>query len=96
MIKLANKFTCIGLESLQNFEIIFVKFITALLIPSTELLWELFLISHFQGVFLYRHYTFFCEKLGPEHSTKSFLLQHEILSISVLKFCSLISYFLNA
>ena len=34
----------------------------------------------------YFEYTFFYKKLGSGHSTKSFLISHEILSILVLKF----------
>ena len=33
----------------------------------------------------YKQYTFFYKKLGSGHSTKSFLIQQEILSILVLK-----------
>ena len=39
---------------------------------------------------------FFYKKLGSGHSTKSFFIQFEILSILVLKVSLLVSYFLNA
>ena len=48
-----------------------------------------------KNVMKFQH-TFFYKKLGSGHSTKSFLISHEILSILVLKVSLLVSYFLNA
>ena len=38
----------------------------------------------------------FYKKLGSSHSTISFLISHEMLSILVLKVSELVSYFFNA
>ena len=47
-------------------------------------------------VYISYFHTHFHKKLGSGHSTKSFLIQHEILSMLVLKLSELVSYFLNA
>ena len=52
--------------------------------------------GRFSFLKLEKLHVFFHKKLGSGHGTKSFLIQHKILSILVLKVSSLVSYLLNA
>ena len=62
----------------------FFHFFTDILIINGVFLTSFFNVETTQKT-LVKEYTFFYKKLGSGHSTKSFLIQQEILSILVLK-----------